>query len=230
MRPPPIPIDPALDQWNSTNVKLPQGIGLDHLLQLPSDIQERYPRPVAATNLTSFPQDVQTASTKPIELESNPLIRFWNDPGPWTSQRIAGDLIQPAMGMKYASAPDRTYRPCVSLGPYRESARSDVDSSVTERHLSDSGYGTRSRTTRSVLSADLVDHSQGCRSLVGEVSEMQLYPEESTQAYVPPNPQEFHYKSYGVASEVPQDSPRALSLVCTYPNCNTTSRNHSEHK
>ena len=228
MLPPPLPIDPALDQWNTSNIPLSPGIGLDHMLP-PTGLLERSNYAGGPVAVDNFPQDVQLPSMKQSDLDTNPILRFYNDPGPWSSQRIAGDPSQPSIPPRYPGAYGRDNRSSVSANHYRESPRSDVGSSTTGRNPQDSGYDSKSIATKSVRSTEHIDHSQGCQSLAGDVNEMQIYPEEPFQGPVTSMPQEVAY--FDISSDVPSESPATLPLICPYPECNNLElKNQSDHR
>ncbi|KAL8974184.1 MAG: hypothetical protein Q9197_001583 [Variospora fuerteventurae] len=91
MAPPPIPVDPAIDSWRPSNSTISPGLGLDHLLQAPPRYSDRQGLP-SQNNLDAFPQELQLPAMKQNPTEPDPLLRFWNEPGPWNAQRIGGDV------------------------------------------------------------------------------------------------------------------------------------------
>lgn len=229
MLPPPLPIDPALDPWNTSNIALSPGIGLDHLLPPTTGLLERSNYGGAPGAADNYPQDVQLPSMRQSEMDTNPLLRFYNDPGPWSSQRISGDASQPSIPHRYPGAYGRDNRSAISPQHYRDSPRSDVGSSTTGRNPQDSGYDSKSMATKSVRSTEHVDHSQGCQSLAGDVNEMQIYPEESYQGPVPGIPQDVSY--FDISSDVPAETPATLPLICPYPECkNLELKNQSDQR
>lgn len=234
MGPPPPPIDPALDPWNSTNVPLSPGIGLDHLLPSNLGLQDKSTSSGTSGDLNNFPSDLQLPSMKQKDLQSDPLMRFWNDPGPWNSQRVGGEPSHSPMNQKYVASYGRDPRPNVDFGQYRQSPRSDLGSSTTERYPADSGYESRSIATRSVHSADPRDPSQGCHSLAGDVSEMQLYPSAENIYHgpilTPPMPQDIHYSHYELSNDTMHDNPALYPLTCSFPDCHSTFKNQSEER
>ena len=233
MGPPPPPIDPALDPWNSATVPLSPGIGLDHLLPPNLGLQNRSPSSGTSGDYNSFPSDLQLPSMKQTDLQSDPLLRFWADPGPWNSQRIAGEPNHPPMNQRYPGPYGRDPRSNAFLGQYRPAPRSDLGSSTTGRHPVDSGYESRSLATRSLHSADPREQSQGCQSLAGDIGEMQLYPNQDNMYHgalpPPPIPPEIQYSGFEFSNDVLQDGPM-FPLTCPVPDCNSTSKNSSEHR
>ena len=233
MGPPPPPVDPALDPWNSANVPLSPGIGLDHLLHPNLGLQNRSPSSGSLGELNTFPSDLQLPSMKQNDLQSDPLLRFWADPGPWNSQRVGGEPSHSPMNQGYMGSYGRDPRPEAFLGQYRPAPRSDLGSSTTGRHPVDSGYESRSFATRSVHSADPREQSQGCQSLAGDVGEMQMYanPDNMYQGTLPPPsmPQEMQYPGFDFPNDQMQDGP-IYPLTCPLADCQVTSKNSSEHR
>lgn len=233
MPPPPIPVDPALDTFNTSNIALSPGIGLDHLLQPPAGLQERPSYPGTTGSMDPFPQDVQLPSMRQSDLDSHPLLRFYTESGPWSSQRIAGESSQPTMPSRYPAQYGRVHRPSVSSQQYRD-ARSDLASSTTGRNPHDSGYDSKSIATKSARSTEHIDHSQGCPSLVGDVNEMQIYPEEPYQeigtVQVPNIPQDVAY-TFEMPADVSGEAPTTLPMVCSHPECNNLElKNQSDQR
>ena len=227
MHPPPIPVDPALDSFNTSTVSLSPGIGLDHLLQPSPGLQERLGFSGVSHNTDTFPHDVQLPSMKQnTDLDTNPLYRFYNDPGPWNSQRIGGDMNQQNMLPRYQGLYGRSSQLPVLPSQYREPPRSEIGSSTTGRNQLDSAYGTRSYTTKSVRSNEPND--QSCSNLTGDVNDMQIYPDDQFPSQMPGLAQEVPY-SFDIPSDVPAEQP--ASLICPYPECNNfESKNQSEHR
>ena len=231
MGPPPPPIDPALDSWNYTNVPLSPGIGLDHLLPPNLGLQDRSISSGTSGDRNSFPSDLQLPSMKQNESQSDPLLRFWSDPGPWNSQRVGGEPSHLPMNQKYIGPYGRDPR---STAQYRQPPRSDLGSSTTERYLGDSGYESKSLATRSEPSADPRDQSQGCPSIAGDVSEMHLYqnPENIYHGPIPapPMPQEMPYSNFELSNDGIPDGPSMYPVTCPVADCNGTFKNSSEHR
>ena len=207
MPPPPIPVDPALDSWNTPNIAISPSIALDHLLQPTAGLLER-PNFVGVPAVVDvFPHNVQLPSMKQSDLDTNPLFRFYNDPGPWSSQRIAED----------SGSYSRLNPPVGASNQYRDTPRSDLGSNTTGRNPLDSGYESKSVATKSVRSTEHVDHSQECQSLIGDVNEMQIYPDEHFQGHDLSLPQGVPYP-FDI-SNVPEDPAALLPLICPEPEC-----------
>jgi hypothetical protein len=230
MPPPPVPIDPALDAFNTLNVTLSSGVG-DHLLQPSPAVQERL-RYSATDSIGTFLQDVQLPAMRQPDLDQNPMSRFQNDPGPWTPQRIGGDISEHPQAPRYQSSYGPNYFPVTVPSQYREPPRSELGSSTTGRNLVDSGYGSRSLATKSVRSAEPMDQSQSCQSLIGDVNEMQVYSDEPFPSHLQANSLGLTNGvaySYPLPATEPAESPSA-PLICTYPDCDKESKNLSEYR
>ncbi|SLM40736.1 Zinc finger, C2H2-like [Lasallia pustulata] len=161
--------------------------------------------------------------------DANPLVRFYNDPGPWTSQRIEPPAPAP-MGSHNSSWDEHLSQPNGALHQYREPARSEVESSVTGRQPSDSGYG-RSYATMSVLSADQGDQNQDCRSVTSQIGIMQMYPEHTPREYMAGESQTSQTPAFGTQDDVPESQSSAHQpLRCAWEGCHTISKNQSEYR
>lgn len=229
MPPPPIPIDPALDTINALDISLPSGIG-DQFFQSGAAIPKKLPYSGTSTNIGAFLQDVQLPAMRQPDLDTNPMSRFQNDQGPWTAQSIGGDLTQHSQPPRYQSSYGPNYLPFTSQNQYREPPRSEQGSSTTGRNPVDSGYGSRSLATKSVRSAEPMDQSQSCQSLIGDVSDMRVYQDEHFPQPLPghvlPFPNENPYPYLPTAE--PTEPP---AFVCTFPEChNHQSKNLSEFR
>lgn len=218
------PIDPSLDLCYATNGSLPSSSA-----PLPSNsarqvraAQAMIPRPSDSFYRT-MPNQILGSSS------ANPLVRFWNDPGPWTPQRIEPSAPAP-MDPRRPTWDQHISQSNGSLQQYRETARSEVESSVTGRQLSDSGYG-RSYATKSVLSADQIDPSQECQSVTSQVGNMQMYPEHTAKEYIAGESQTSQPPSFGIQDDTPgPQSPVLSTLRCRWEGCTVTSKNQSEHR
>ena len=218
------PIDPSLDLRYARNSPLSPR---SNLLRSNSVHQAQ-----AARAMIPGPSD-SLYQTMPTQLlgssEANPLVRFYNDPGPWNSQRIEASAPAP-MGSRNSTWDEHMSQPNGSFQQYRDPARSEVESSVTGRQLSDSGYG-RSYATKSALSADPVDQNQECRSVTSQIGYMQMYPEQSPRDYMADDTQNSQPPAFGIQDDGPEPQSSALqSLRCNWDGCDTTSKNQSEHR
>lgn len=218
------PIDPSLDLRYATNDSLSPR---SDLLQSISVRQVRTAQARVPGRTDSFysPMPNQLLGSS----DPNPLVRFYNDPGPWTSQRIEPSAPAP-MGSRGSTWDEHMSQQNGAFQHYREIARSEVESSVTGRQPSDSGYG-RSFATTSVLSADPVDQNQECRGVTSGIGYMQMYPENTPRDYIAGEPQSSQPPAFETPADVPEPQSSALqSLRCSWEGCLTTSKNQSEHR
>ena len=231
MGPPQTPIPPALNQrhrhqppLSTSGIPHPSSPSFSHFqdssIKLPGDLQ-------------AIDRGILVPSEKSGDNESDPLVRFWQDPGPWNSQRIRGVMEQAPSASPYAMSHDPINRPYARYGLYREQATSDVGSQVTGKPPTDSGYGgSRSHATKSVRSADHLDQSQDTQSLLGEVHGLQLQAQTVPQEYFHGDSQSIRYDHWTTttAQDNSRDNPASMPLECDYPDCTMISRNQSEHK
>lgn len=230
MPPPPIPIDPALDSSRTSIVSLSPSIGLDHFLPPGPALQDRFGFSRSASHIDTFSQDVQLPSMKQnTDFDTNPIYRFFNDAtAPWNSQHIASDVNQLNMPSRHQGSYVRFNQPPILSSPYRDAPRSEVGSSTTGRNQHDSGYGTRSYTTKSVRSAEPFDQSQSCQSLAGDVNDTQIYPDERFQTQAPEIAQEIPYP-FEYPSDAPAEQP--TPFICPHAECNNMEfKNQSERR
>lgn len=232
MAPPPIPIDPAIDNWRPSSIILSPGLGLDNLLQTSPTVPDRLTFS-GRGSLDSLSQDLQLPAMQQNPTEPNPLLRFWNDPGPWTSQRVAGAPGHTSTNTQYASFNDQMTRNGHLMQYDYRSPRSEVGSSTTGRYPYDSGYGGSSRVaSKSVRSADQVDKSQSCHNISRDVHNLHIYPKDGYQD--PPAPNEARssspYPSTGNCNDAAQQPGVTFDLACQYPNCGAIFKNQSEHR
>lgn len=232
MPPPPIPIDPALDTINTLDINLPSGIG-DQFFQPGPVLPKKLQYSGTSTHIGTFLQDVQLPAMRQPDLDTNPMSRFQNDQGPWTAQNVGGDLTQHSQAPRYQGSYGSNYAPVTLQSQYREPPRSEQGSSTTGRHPVDSGYGSRSLATKSVRSVEPIDQSQSCQSLIGDVNDMRVYPDEHfsphLHGHVLPFPNEAPYP-YSLPTTEPPEPPPTL-FVCPYPEChNHQSKNLSESR
>ena len=232
MPPPPVPIDPALETLSTLDVDLSPGIRA-HFLQPGPALYNRHPYPGTPTNFGAI-LDVQLPAMRQSDLDPHPMSRFQHDQeSPWTPPQIGGDLTQPSQAPRYQSSYGPSYLSTNLQSQYREPPRSEQGSSTTGRNPIDSGYGSRSLATKSVRSAEPIDQSQGCQSLIGDVNDMRVYSDEHFAPPMPGHvvsfPSEGSY-SYNVPTSEPMEPPAQL-LTCEYPEChNHTSKNLSEYR
>ncbi|KAL8690297.1 MAG: hypothetical protein Q9224_004438 [Gallowayella concinna] len=235
MPPPPVPIDPAIDTWRPTTTAISPTLGLDNLLQsLPAPPARWNHSSLSNLDSLSLSQEVQLPAMRHAPTEPDPLLRFYNDQGPWNSQQIGGDPGHTHMNPQFPSFESQMPRDVHPMLYHYRSPRSEVGSSTTGRYPFDSGYGgSKSFATKSVRSADQVDQSPSRRSAGGEIRDHHSYHGDSYQDLSPrsiasPNTQ---YSSMDpVSDDLPQPPMVTFDLTCQYTNCGATSKNHSEHR
>ena len=231
MPPPPIPIDPALDTINTLDISLPSGFG-DHFFQSSPATPKKLQYSGTSSPIGAFLEDVQLPAMRQPDLDTNPMSRFQKDQGPWTPPNIGGDVMQHSQPLRYQSSYGSNFPPVTLQSQYRDPPRSEQGSSTTGRHPVDSGYGSRSLATKSVRSAaDPIDQSQSCQSLIGDVNDLRVYPDEHLSSHLPghvlPFPSEA---SYPYLSTTEPTEPPAAIFACGYPECHNQSKNLSEYR
>ena len=233
MAPPPIPVDPAIDSWRPSTITLSPGLSLDNLFHPSPRLTDR-PNSSGQSNLDTFSEDVQLPAMKQNPTDPNPLVRFWNDPGPWNPQRIGGDPRQAPVPPRFTGFEDPIRRDSHSmLFPTYRSPRSEVGSSTTSRYPVDSGYGgSKSLATPSARSVDHFEPNQSSHSISGDVHNFHLYSEDSYQDTSIANDlsPHGHYPSGDASSDLTHQTTVSFELACSYPNCGAISKNQSEHK
>lgn len=232
MPPPPIPVDPVLDNddpWNRDTFPygleyvLPPVTGLfPPLLERPA-----YPYQIGG-NVETPVQDVQVPYRRQDDFDITPLGRFTGETGPWNAQRVVGPAGPPSSALPYPGLPPQINRFAMSsqIQP-RSSDRSEVGSSTTGRNQLDSGYDSKSYATKSVRScSEYLDQSQDCQSLVGDVGELQVHPGDQYQGEDPESLQDEPHP-YGMNDGSTSHGP----LLCPYPDCkNLKFKNQSDQK
>lgn len=229
MPPPPVPIDPAIDTWRPSTITISPTLGLDNLLHCPPVVPDRLNHS-NLSNLDPLSHQVHLPAMRDTSTEPNPLVRFWNDRGPWDPQRIGGDPGQTHMNPPFPYPDHRMPRD--AFYDYR-SPRSEVGSSNTGRYPLDSGYGgSQSLPTKSIRGADQVDRSPSRQSIAGEVRDLHYYPgdgypDPSARGVTSPNTQ---YSPMDASNDTPRPAPVTFDLICQQPGCEFVSKNLSEHR
>ncbi|KAL8721149.1 MAG: hypothetical protein Q9225_002107 [Loekoesia sp. 1 TL-2023] len=232
MAPPPIPVDPAIDSWRSSNIALSPGLSLDNLIQSSPRLADRQ-NLSGQSNLDNFSQDVQLPAMKQHPTDPDPLLRFWNDTGPWNSQRVGVDPGQASSHPRFATFGDQMRRNFPAMPYDYRSPRSEIGSSTTGRYPVDSGYGgSKSLATPSARSVDQLDHGQSGLSISGDVHDFHPFAEDRYQDSLVRNGPSPHdqYSSMDVLGDNGQPTAVTFELACSYQNCGTISKNQSEHR
>jgi len=190
--PPTMPLDRALDGWNSMSGPNSPSSGLDSILPPTSGVGERSTnlRVSALSHPSSHP--LQMPFNISNEISPDPIMRFYNDPGPWAPRGIADIPTQPVALPRHSrpfNLQTRYNEPNMSFSQYQTTAGSELESNTTGAYPSDSGYGTRSQATTSILSSDPVDLNQDCSSISGHIGNLQLYPGSASHGYSHPDSQ-----------------------------------------
>lgn len=233
MPPPPIPVDPALDNDISWNRDNNFSCGVEHVLPPVSGLfpplEERpaYLYQVGG-NIEVPMQDVLLPFRRQDDLDISPIGRFYGEPGPWNAQRVVGPAEPPFSAPPYHGLPSHINRIAMSsqIQP-RSCDKSEVGSSTTGRNLLGSGYDSKSYATKSVPScSEYPDRSQDCQSLVSDVGDLQMYPEDPFPGEDPDSLQNESHRyvmNDGSTSHAP--------LLCPYPDCKGIKfRNQSDQK
>lgn len=233
MPPPPILVDPDLDNGPSWN-KDTLSYGLEHVLPPvagpfpPLSERPAYPYHIGG-NFELPMQDIQLPCRRQDDLDSTPIGRFYEEPGPWNPQKVVGQAGPPSSALAaYPSFPSQINRLAMSsqIQP-RSRDRSEVGSSTTGRNPLDSGYDSKSYATQSVRScSEYLDRSQDCQSLVSDVGDLQMHRVDQFQGEDPESLQN-ESRSYGMND---RSSSRG-QLLCPYPDCkNLIFKNQSDQK
>ena len=153
-------------------------------------------------------------------IQMDPLARFYSDDdGPWVPHRRSGlsDSIDNSSGVAISTSTEDGQ---FAFGPYRIPPASEIESVGTGPFQSDSGYATKSLTTRSILSGDAADGDQDS-SITGHLTSWKPFlppemPPEPTDA--PTDQQTFFSPAH---DEVEYDDlENSDSTVPVYSFCN----------
>ena len=175
----------------------------------------------------TLPPSVLSSSSQ-ARHENDPLVRFWSETGPWIPQGLQdGDMRHTVP--RYKTNRELVPRPHASFSSYREPPRSDPGSYHTGRHLSDSGYGTRSYFPPSVPSAEYGDRSQGNPSLADDLGGIDLQMDEM-QELRDDNSQDTALIGIKDLDSIAQESTHPPALVCDNESCGTICKNQSDLK
>ncbi|KAI9713328.1 MAG: hypothetical protein M1812_006687 [Candelaria pacifica] len=223
------PIDPPVrTQW-SGNIHSSPGMIFDSLFpsspgsgEVPSNVR---PLSMSASS-PHFPLQSVPQGNLPV----NPLQRFYHESnGPWNQHMIPGLISEPYPRPPNPNNLTRMDDPNLSFSRHRSTARSEIESNATGVILSDpdSGYGTKSLATASVLSADPAEYHQECPSITGHVNNLQIFHGEgqATPHYLPSNDMDYQHQD----DSFEDPDPAAANLLqCPY--CPVTLKCHSERK
>ena len=218
MGPPPTPLDPRLEKYPQSGIPTSHGVKNGHANASAARYQDRA---YSSGSLDAISRGA-LSSPSPGDQEAHPLLRFWNESGPWNSEEAAGGEV-PQPLLDGVISPERIARP-LAFVQYREPAKSDPGSHFTSRH-SDSGYATKS-----VLSADYQDQSQENQSSPGDVSGLQLQSEPRFQEYLNGEPRDVQATTYDSWSNGRRELTTSLLPICECADCGLTCKSQSEYK
>ena len=229
----------ALDGWSSVNVLRSPNLALDGHFSSFGGRGENYshfrgPAPSQPSSYT-----LQVPSHMPHEVSPDPISRFQNYPGPWVPRGIADLPTYPERVPRQTRSSDprtRYSEPNTAFSQYQTKAGSELESDITGPYPSDSGYGTRSQATASILSSDPVDHDQDggpcarfqeCPSITDPIDSLNFCSEDPFQVYAQPDPR-TRAQSTEHRSD-PAQSQTAI-LQCHYEGCSVVVKCPSEMK
>ncbi len=159
-----------MDGWNSVNGRPSSISASDSILhsgaRLGDDYSDFFISPLGQ------PSSRALQTTSQHDLSPNPLRRFEQQAaGPWFPPGIVDVSNSQAAALpKHSNSFNlRTgYNGHnASFVQYQNKASSELESDVTGQH--DSGYGTRSQATASILSSDVIDHNQERTNVSGRI-------------------------------------------------------------
>ena len=217
MGPPPPPIDPNLETFETSPTT---HLALDQLVLTSPHTQQRpyYPKEISLT--AGFFPEGQVTPMRPSQLDFNPSMN--SHPDPWDPQRMNGRAIQPQlMNQDYTIAREQSRQNGQLEYWSPHATKSEMDSS-TGRNVPDSGYYSQTQGTRSVFSNDLASN-QDCQSVAGGITETEISRGEMQMNPMYPSEPSMHCQN-GYPEEQTSEFP--FELVCQF--CQLQSRNRSE--
>ena len=236
MAPPPIPIDPLLDSWHTSDPPRSADLDISPLSASGLSLSSDHPRNIsnALDNANNNSPD-HSSSAKPLagsDIEPDPLLRFWREKeNPWSSQRIGGGVPEspkPPMDLNLSGNTRRSRPPFPQFDLYQASPRPEGEGSNPATFPVDSGYGTRSAATRSVRSAGYGSQSYERQSLPEDVAQYGFHPSEQALYSIHPMVQESPYAPVRPPVGETQVLPGTDPLTCQQPSCDFVAKNFSE--
>ena len=217
-----------MDGWNSINVQHSPNLGLDSEYSTslgPGENYNQFRIPITSQH-SSYA--LQVPSHISYEVSPDPISHFQNIPGPWVPPGLADipkHLDRRPRQSRSSNLWTRYSEPNTSFSQYRAKAGSELESDITGPYPSDSGYGTRSQATTSILSSDSVDQRQECSSITGHINGLNFYSEDASQVYPQPGKQ-----AHAQRNEQRPDPAQSQSanLQCHYADCGTIVKCQSE--
>lgn len=215
--------------WNS-NMQSSPGLWLDGILQSSSGLPDRFNHYEAQSFSPSGPQTLPSTYGPSYEVSPDPISRFRDIEGPWVPRGIVevpqgemqlpkdyGSILTQAGYRHHSSSFDR----------YQTKTTSEFESDVTGPYPSDSGYGTKSQATASILSTEQVDHGCEEASLSGRMDDFSLSVATSVPAYSQADGQRVTRQTDFQANHAPR---QGASLQCPFPECGNVLHCQSELK
>ena len=223
---PPGPLSSRLDGTFRTATIPSNGMGSESSL-CPGYVEDSSRCYMPPNGYDALPPSVLSSSSQ-ARHENDPLVRFWSESGPWIPPGLqAGDMRHTVP--RYKTNRELVPRPHASFSSFREPPRSDPGSYHTGRHLSDSGYGTRSHFPPSVPSAEYGDRSQGNPSLADDLGVMDLQMDDMPELR-DDNSQDTALIGIKGSESIVQESAHPPSLLCDDGSCGTICKNQSDLK
>lgn len=232
--PAPIPIDPSLGQWSqnyhSTYFSHEGSSNQDSRIE--HRHQGRSLLPDNPQGLDAIPIGVLEPRTG--ELESNPLLRFWQDDGPWYPRGLGEGGLGQTPALSHAISHERSKRSHPSHGHHGHYGHPVAGTALGGRFLgrqsSDSGYGTQSHVTGSVFSRDYDDQIPDNQSLASETDRPHARLENAPPGYIHEASEEAQPLPFDNCSDDSREPGTLTSLTCDYPDCRTTLKTQSEYR
>ena len=226
--PAPIPIDPSLVPWANYHrpAYFSHAAPPIHDSRIGQRLQERSLSSHHPGGLDAIPISILESRTG--DLESNPLVRFWHEDGPWYPQGLG--VGQPPVLPHHVISHERSKSSHPSHGRYRDPAGTALEGRLLGRQLSDSGYGTQSHVASSVLGTDYRDQVQENQSLASDTDRTHGRLENVPRDYLHEAAEEA--QSFAI-DDCSNDSPEPgsmIPLLCDHPDCGVTLKNQSEYR
>ena len=223
-----LPIDPSLLPWdpNHRPAYFSHGGPPNHDSRVGHRLQERSFPPHNPGGLDAIPISILESGTG--ESESHPLVRFWHDDGPWYPQGLG--VGQPPTLSQHVISHERSKKLCPSHGRYGDPAGTALEGRLLGRQVSDSGYGTQSHVTGSVLSREWNDQIQESQSLASDPDRTHGQLENVPRDYLHEGPEEAQSLAIDDCSNSSREPGPLIPLLCDHPDCGATLKNQSEFR
>lgn len=224
-----IPVSRAMEGWHSINGHRSPNLALDGDYPASLGPGQSYDSFLGSVPAQPSSYTVQVPSNIPYEGSPDPISRFQNYPGPWVPQGIAdipSYIDRRPKQSRSSNLRTRYSEPNTSsFNQYQAKAGSELESDITGPYPSDSGYGTRSQATTSILSSDPREHNQECSSITDHIDSLNFYSEDTFQAYPQPDNQARGQRN---EHRLDPDQSQNANLKCSYADCGMTVKCQSE--